>query len=84
MGPKKKERDIDVLTSSSNKGTISNNGRVDPVQADRELFLQAFESMYNLFLLVLTSSYSVVCFALFASLVLSVYIHHHQASLNNS
>ncbi len=46
MGPKKKERDID-LTSSSNKGTISNNGRVDPVQADRELFLQAFESMSN-------------------------------------
>ena len=44
MGPKKKDRDTDQQSSSSYKGVI-NNGRVDPIQADHELFLQAFESM---------------------------------------
>ncbi|XP_057370743.1 polycomb protein SUZ12-like [Daphnia carinata] len=43
MGPKKKERDTDH-SSSSKGGTTTNNGRVaDSVQADHELFLQAFE-----------------------------------------
>lgn len=43
MGPKKKERDTDH-SSSSKGGTTSINGRADSVQADHELFLQAFES----------------------------------------
>lgn len=42
MGPKKKERDTDH--SSSSKGGGTTNGRADSVQADHELFLQAFES----------------------------------------
>lgn len=47
MGPKKnKERDTDH--SSSSKGGYNNN-RVDPVQADHELFLQAFESELEYF-----------------------------------
>lgn len=45
MGPKKnKERDTDH--SSSSKGGNTNNGRVDAMLADHELFVQAFESKW--------------------------------------
>ena len=43
MGPKKKERDTDH-SSSSRGGTNNGHGRAETVQADHELFLQAFES----------------------------------------
>lgn len=43
MGPKKKERDTDHSSSSKGGNT---NGRSDSVQADHELFLQAFESKH--------------------------------------
>ena len=43
MGPKKKERDTDHSSSSRGGNT---NGRSDSLQADHELFLQAFESKY--------------------------------------
>ena len=38
MGPKRKDRDTDQPSSKTT------NGRADPIQADHELFLQAFES----------------------------------------
>lgn len=38
MAPKKREKDPDT----------SKNPRIDHIQADHELFLQAFESMYYL------------------------------------
>lgn len=51
MGPKKKERDTDH-SSSSKGGNTTNNGRVaDSVQADHELFLQAFESKWQIYIL---------------------------------
>jgi hypothetical protein len=44
MGPKKKERDTDHSSSSKGGPKETTNGRADTVQADHELFLQAFES----------------------------------------
>jgi hypothetical protein len=44
MGPKKKERDTDQSSSSKGGPKETTNGRADTVQADHELFLQAFES----------------------------------------
>lgn len=38
MGPKRKDRETDQSSSKTS------NGRGDPIQADHELFLQAFES----------------------------------------
>ena len=43
MGPKRKDKDADQSSSLSTK---TSNGRTDPIQADHELFLQAFESKY--------------------------------------
>jgi len=40
MGPKRKDKDADQSSSLSTK---TSNGRTDPIQADHELFLQAFE-----------------------------------------
>lgn len=57
MGPKKKERDTDHSSSSKGGGT---NGRADSVQADHELFLQAFESKNIYFLIDFFSNASFV------------------------
>lgn len=42
MPPKKREKDNDA----------TKNPRIDHIQADHELFLQAFESMYTLIVLI--------------------------------
>ena len=42
MGPRKKEKENESMTTSAK---AANSCRVESVQADHELFLQAFESM---------------------------------------
>lgn len=48
MAPKKREKDSDA----------SKNPRIDHIQADHELFLQAFESMYCFSKIVFTKIYN--------------------------
>ena len=64
MGPKKKERDTDH-SSSSRGGTNNGHGRAETVQADHELFLQAFESKeldVEFYILVFLTYYCLIYF----------------------